>query len=245
MEVEGLYRLPVPTKPRAIITAAAGDHIEYLPYVRSYFQAYADRTKADYIEVTGDMRPDWPMSIKWRMPSYGWHYDQVLMVDCDVFIKPDAPDIFEIDAAFAGVDEFPDYTDKEWYYKEAAEYLRSQGVQFKPFDRCMNAGVMLVERGSLDLYHEPKAKYPKYWCGEQYWLWHQLQGKDRVVYLDPRWNWGYLKHLRNAFWDGVADANFIHLNNLLNNKPLRTELLKKLTADYPLQKNFGYAATSI
>ncbi len=213
-EAQGLFQCPVVRKPRAVITCAIGEqHQELLSHTRPYLQEYADRCGADYCEFTNDLRPDWPMANKYRMTSYAWHYEQSLLIDCDVLVKLDAPDIFEEagESPIAARDERPDYRPDDWFVDECRDFYKSQGVEFQP-GRCVNAGVMVLRHEALEkgLYIEPPKPYPKYWCGEQFWLWYQTRDTG-VKWLDDRFNWAAI---REDFNRGVDDAWFIHLNGV-------------------------------
>ncbi len=160
-EAQGLFRCPVPRRPRAVITCAIGDHyLAVLELTRPRLRAYAQRCGAEYLEITDDLRPDWPMANKYRMAHLAWHYEQSLLIDCDVIVRPHAPDIFDAagDAPIAGRDERPDYRD-DWYINEASEFYDSQDVQFQ-IDRCMNAGVMVFRPDALERYSEPPKPIP-------------------------------------------------------------------------------------
>ncbi len=210
-EAQGLFRCPVPRRPRAVITCAIGDHyLAVLELTRPLLKAYAQRCGAEYLEITDDLRPDWPMANKYRMAHLAWHYEQSLLIDCDVIVRSSSPDIFDAagDAPIAGRDERPDYRD-DWYINEASEFYASQDVQFQ-IERCMNAGVMVFRRDALDRYSEPPKPYPKYWCNEQFWLYYQTRDVP-MRWLDDRFNWAAI---RNDFDAGLANAWFIHLNGI-------------------------------
>ncbi len=227
-EAQGLFRCPVPKKDKAVITCAIGaEHAELLDRTRPFMRAYARKCGADYIEFNDDHRPDWPMANKYRMASFAWHYDQSLMVDCDVLILPDAPDIFAAaaDAPIAARDEKPDYRPTDWYQAECPAFYDSQAVAFEP-TRCINAGVMVFRADAVHLYHEPPKPYPKYWCAEQFWLWYQTRDVP-VHWLDDRFNWAAI---RVDFYDGLHEAWFVHLNGMPHADRLR--LLADLNAKY-------------
>lgn len=211
LEAQGLFRCPVNRGRRAVITCATGgEHLELLASTRPLLAAYADRCGADYYEITNDLRPDWPMANKYRMTSYAWHYDQSLLIDCDVLIRPGAPDIFNAagDSMLAMRDERPDYED-DWFRNESRQFYASQGVEFE-IDRCGNAGVMVFRPEALDAYSEPSKPYPKFWCNEQFWLYYQTRNMP-IRWLDDRFNWG---SIRKDFAAGIQDAWFIHLNGM-------------------------------
>jgi hypothetical protein len=220
-EAEGQYRLPVVRKPRGIVTFATGDHLKVLDLTRPYLQAYADRCGAEYVELTNNMHHRWAICNKFRMASIAWHYDQCLLIDSDIIVKPSAPDIFEAvgpDCVLAGRDEWGDYQGSKWYAGESKEFYESQGVQFEIQNRqCMNAGMMLFTPAICDLYFEPPDPYPRYWCVEQFWWWYQIRDVE-VTWLDDRWNWPWI---RKDFAAGAKDAYFLHFNGI---KDMETRL---------------------
>lgn len=232
-ECQGLYRHPwVQPKSRAIVTCAFGEHLEVLEHTRPLMQDYAKRCNADYIEITNDMHQDWPMANKWRASSYAWLYDQILYVDSDVIIKPNAPDIFEAGSpeTFSVRNEIHDYEGREgWYIPQVDEYFHSQGVSHN-LSNMANGGVMLYGRKTLDLYQPPEKPYSKFWCVDQFELTRKLELEpDRAQWLEDRWNWSFIL---SSFWEGINQAWFIHVNG---SRPTsyRVDLIKRLIAgDY-------------
>lgn len=211
-EAQGLFRVPVARRPRALITCGAGDHYDrLLAITRPHLARYAARCGADFVELGGDLRPAWPMANKYRMTRLAWHYDHALLIDADCLPTPGAPDIFDAagSASIAARDERPDYRPADWFAVEAADFYASQLVEFYP-DRCINAGVMVFRPEALEYYTEPPRPYPKYWCGEQFWIWYRTRNAF-IEWLDDRYNWAAI---RSDFRDHLGDAWIIHLNGI-------------------------------
>ncbi len=58
-------------------------------------EAYARRVGADFILLAGDASPGWQMGNKYRFTEVARRYELSVLVDCDVVIRPNAPNIFE------------------------------------------------------------------------------------------------------------------------------------------------------
>ena len=216
LEARGRYRLPVIRKPRVIVVYYEAAHAGVMEVTRPSMQAYADRCGANLVELTGVFHHGWSMCDKWRMSNVAWNYDQALLLDSDVFVMPQAPNIFEEfnEYQFAGVDEFPNYGymgPADWWREEAAAFYKSQGIEFVP-KAGVNAGVMLFNDTPTmcDIYREPESPYPKFWCLEQFWLWYKLESV-KWASIDHRWNWAYI---RKDFAEGVESAYFVHFNSI-------------------------------
>jgi hypothetical protein len=161
--------------------------------------------------------------------EYLYRFDQVLILDADVYVRASAPDIFlELgDADFAGVVErtmplTPAYEDKVWKH--------SQG-QFSPLDTVgwdwtekgahyYNMGVMLLGSGFRQYLHGEtpeqflrRPEFQRFIDGVGHWRWSTDQTllnwwlKDCGMQTrDLDWRW-------NALFGAVRDhrpAHFVH-----------------------------------
>jgi hypothetical protein len=224
-------------KGKALITLALDDHREVLELTLPYMEAYAKRIGAELVVLTDNQRITDPMANKWRIGHLAKAFERTLYVDSDVFIKPDAPDIFELPAKLGARDERPDYSYRPgWYESEAAELFFHQGVKHT-LERCINGGVLLLTNDTASLYDEPDFSIcPRRWCSDQYWLSYRMEtNPEKVIWLDDRWNWGFI---RNDWWQGLEDAWFIHFNG---SRPLayRKELIAQVIAGDYTKKPMG------
>ena len=156
-------------------------------------------------------------------------YGQIAIIDADVYIRPDAPNIFDQlgDATFAGVLErdmplTPAYLDKIQKYSKG-QYSRLNDVDWLWNDRgaaFYNMGVMVFSYKLLDYLHGQTPKqfiqrpeFERFVNGEGHWRWSTDQTllnwwvKDSGMNTrDLNWKW-------NALYGGVksvAEAYFVH-----------------------------------
>ena len=79
--------LPEKTKDIAVCVIPANEPaLELLGITRDSIKSYAKKCDADYIELTGDQHPDWPMANKWRVHKVSSTYEKTLYLDSDVFV---------------------------------------------------------------------------------------------------------------------------------------------------------------
>lgn len=155
-------------------------------------------------------------------------YDQVLVLDADVYVRPEAPDIFSVSSApFAGVVErdmplnvqyrekvrkhsfgqFDNLRDVEWKWDE-------RGAQY------FNMGVMLLHQNILPFLSEDspsqflrRPEFERFINGDGHWRWSTDQTllnwwlkKAAITTHCIDWNW-------NALYGAVQDvseAHFVH-----------------------------------
>ena len=95
---------------------ANDDAQQLLDVTRHSIQKYAEKCGADYIELKDDQHPTWPMANKYRVYNVSSVYDKTLYLDCDVMIKDDAPNLFELtpDDKFCVLEEISDWENRRW-----------------------------------------------------------------------------------------------------------------------------------
>jgi hypothetical protein len=159
--------------------------------------------------------------------AYLGQYDQVLILDADIYVRDSAPDIFEeAQTPFAGVLErampltpvyaekvrkhsrgqFETLTDVDWdWNQDGAAYF--------------NMGLMLLHRSLLYYLHDTpeqfirRPEFERFVNGEGHWKWSTDQTllnywlkKDRIPCSNLDWRW-------NALYGAVQDsraAYFVH-----------------------------------
>ncbi|OGY44216.1 MAG: hypothetical protein A3B89_03655 [Candidatus Buchananbacteria bacterium RIFCSPHIGHO2_02_FULL_40_13] len=88
-------------------------------------KAYADKIKADYIEITERKFPDFPPTYeKMQIYELGKNYDHCLLIDADFLIHPDAPDFTA--GIFPGYVGFLDGFAADLYF-ELDKYFKADG----------------------------------------------------------------------------------------------------------------------
>ena len=204
-----------------------------------------NRSKESYEKHGGFL----PIYEKENAFSYWPKYDQICIVDSDIWIRPDAPNIFEElteEYDFGGVSE-ASMPIHDWYKKKILNYSQMQYGQLKlpwKFDRAtgypfMNMGLMLMNK-SLAKYlngetahqfiRRPEFKSfvdgmgPWKWSTDQTLLNYWIQ-KERIKTKNLDWKW-------NALFTAVKDpkeAYFVHffLKDKLPNRGENVEELMK------------------
>jgi orotate phosphoribosyltransferase len=211
--------------------------MELLDTTREGVKDYAKRCGADYIELTGDQCPDWPVSNKFRVHSVAKVYKKTLYLDCDIAISKDAPNIFEEtpDDKISAVDEWFVWEGKrntQWIidqqekivHRDGGKRLRDRWIKNGNFETesMLNGGVLVIPQSSADLYKQPENPYSKFWCFDQHMLTLNL-GKE-VNKLDERYNVSFNDQ---EFWDKISSAYFVHVNNIKDTQ-FRKNLLPRV-----------------
>jgi hypothetical protein len=211
--------------------------------------------------TSGRSRESWekhggflPIFEKENAFTYLKSYDQVAIIDADVWIRPDAPNIFEEmheKFDFAGVveREMPvteQYRQKILNYSQMQygniqldwKWSKTHGAEF------MNMGVMVMNkkidqylRGDTPQQFIRRPEFKPFVDGHGPWKWSTDQTllntwikkeKMKVKNLDWKWN-GLYKGIKD---DKVKEAHFVHffLKDLLPNKGENVEELMKNVA---------------
>ena len=231
-------KIPKPTSDYAICVIPANDSaMELLDITREGIQSYAEKCGADYIELTGDQCPDWPVSNKYRVYNVTKLYKKTLYLDCDIAVSKDAPDIFKEtpDDKISAYDEWPIWEEKkrtQWVkneqeiivHKHVSEEIKSRWIKNGSFETrtMLNGGVLVIPQCLAELYKQPDDPYYRAWCFDQHLL--TLTLGEEVHKLDDRFNTSF-NDLN--FWDKISSAYFVHVNNLKDHQ-FRTNLLPRV-----------------
>ena len=212
-----------------------------LDITRKSIQDYANRCEADYIELSGDQHPDWPMANKFRLHGVVLVYKKTLYLDCDVLVLPNAPNIFEVtpDDKISAYDEYPSWEEKkltDWIKGQQEEILHrycDKKTQDRLIDNggfepssMINGGVMVIPQSCAKYYQQPKKEYPRHWCFDQNLLTLTLP-QEKFHLLEKEWNLEYV--LGDAFWYHLPDAHFAHINSLRTEPEFRKFLLQQIS----------------
>jgi hypothetical protein len=162
--------------------------------------------------------------------DYFDRYDQIAIIDADIWIRPGAPNIFDDlrdDVDFAGVVE-ADMPITPQYERKIVAYSRGQYGHFPNYPaaqqggyRFYNMGMMVMNKSitkhikgdARSFLNQPRfkdfvdGKGLHKWSTDQtllnYWLW-----KDRVATDTISWKWnGLYRGIRD---DKVKECNFVH-----------------------------------
>lgn len=219
------------TGSRAIALVAGDPESEMaLEKTRPFIEQYANKVNAEVVIIREQPFADYPIGNKWLVRSVAESFDRTLYLDCDVFIRDDAPDIFAHvpREEFAAFDEF-ESVNPNWARKEIDLVVRSQG-DFMPINSMLNGGVMVMNRNNAWLYGPPSLPAPKLHTLDQIFLTFNLWKNGlRPFKLQSAWNWTFV---RPDFWRSIHKAHFIHLAGA---RPInyRCELLSRFaTGDF-------------
>lgn len=178
-------------------------------------------------------------------------YDQIAIVDADIWIRPEAPNIFEDldpNVDFAGVVE-AEMPIQPWYVQKIANYSRMQYGSLKidweytdkhgfPF---MNMGLMVMNksihkylRGQTAKQFIERQEFKMFVDGMGAWKWSTDQTllnywirneKMNIQKLDWKWNALYTAVEQNK----ISDAHFVHffLKDKLPNRGENVSALMK------------------
>ena len=204
-----------------------------------------NRSKESYEKHGGFL----PIYEKENAFSYWPKYDQICIVDSDIWIRPDAPNIFDAidpDMDFAGAVE-QQMPINDWYKQKILNYSQMQYGQLKidwKFDRklgypFMNMGLMLMNKSFAKYLNDEtphqflrRPEFKGFIDGMGAWKWSTDQTllnywirKERMKIQELDWKW-------NALFTAVKDprqAYFVHffLKDKLPNRGENVEELMK------------------
>lgn len=238
--------LPEKRSDRAVCVIPANDWaLELLDITRESIVAYAKKCNADYIELTGDQIPTWPMSNKYRLANVTPVYEKTLYLDCDIRVMPHAPDIFDAtpDDKISVFDEFSNWIDRNWtdwikleqdiivrYLLEDEQYshLLDNGKFVEP-NKMFQGGVLVIPKSLAGWYKQPDRCYPRQACFDQNYLTLTLP-EELHHNLDEKFNLTWQKmdftyvNLHSDFLSKAQSCYFMHVNGELDRK-LRKKIL--------------------
>lgn len=234
-------KLPEQKSDIAICTIGANLIAEQqLNITRKQIIKYANKCKADYIELSGDQFPEYPMYNKYRLYQITSKYEKTLYLDCDIIIKENCPDLFKItpdDKICAyNQNEILKINDKiknTNYYEEMKLDTEKIAMNFNLTisDYIQpNGGVLLIPKKLSPLYKQPSKPFFKTWCFDQHYLSCYLN-KNNFFNLNEIFNWEYIRY---DFWDHLNDSYIIHADG---SRPhaYRLKLLSNL-----IEKNYSF-----
>ena len=225
----------IPKSKNAICVIPANDSaLSQYNITKDNIIKYAQKNNADLVELFGDQSPNDPMCNKYRLSQILGIYEKTLYIDCDIFIKNNAPNIFELTpndkiSIFNEIDYFINTNNNEWITKEQGmivEVIGHENASNHPGEFMFNGGVMVIPRFLAKYYSQPAHPYPNFWCFDQHLLSLKLP-KEKLYLLNYQWNLTYTSNrYKNQFFKNIDSAYFIHLNDSELN--FKVEMLKLL-----------------
>jgi hypothetical protein len=235
-----------PTRDRAVITLVIGDDAEQLHAATGPAQRrYAERIGAEYIVIRGATQDRRMMCAeKWRLKDYVPLWDRTLYLDADVWVMPDAPDVFEVvpPDRIGMVNVEPRMPGLwAWAVPEFHRLLRSQGLTPVTPERVYwNSGVWVGSREHAAYWTPPSHPYPAQWCTEEMWCRLQVDAAGLPIHdLDPRFNWTWPEDRAMERVTAEGRPHFFHFAGMGNaevkewvqpNRVWRLALLRLLSA---------------
>ena len=205
-----------------------------------------NRSEESYMKYGGYL----PIYEKENAFDYLDDYDQIAIVDADIYIRPDAPNIFEdfgTEDAFGAVCE-REMSIQSWYKKKIINYSRMQynplhrnTLDFKPNNlgfEFFNMGLILLNsklfkpflKGQSPREFLMRSEFKDFVDGQGAWKWSTDQTllnyflkryNIPTKHMDGKWNGLY------SAVDNLSDCHFIHffLKDKLPNKGENVEEL--------------------
>jgi lipopolysaccharide biosynthesis glycosyltransferase len=225
------------------VIPANQDAVSLLDVTRDSIIRYAKKCGADYIELSGNQHPDWVMANKYRAHQVSSRYKKTLYVDCDVAIKDETPNIFQITpddkiSACSDFTRFKKWSDTEWIRNEQElivhKVLNSNHKNIKngKFEatEMLNGGFLVIPQSLADYYKQPSKPYPRQWCFDQNYLTLTLPD-DKLNLLSLKFNNTTVASTKSKdtiicseFWEELDECYIVHANGIKNNE-IRKDIL--------------------
>jgi hypothetical protein len=241
-----IKELPEPKHRRAILTIAPDTRPQLeLEISRPTFKRYSEEFEADYIELTDIEISNHPCGNKYVLTQVSERYEQTLLVDTDIVIMPDAPDIFcEVPLGKWGlVDDMENLvaaSGEDWIMSEMQQICDAIGIENEKPNRAWNSGLFIAPPDAIREYYPPVQPVPFLWCVEQHLHTLNLLQSERVVDLPLRWQAGYPWV---NFPEAIKTAYTIHLNGCHGPHSIRLNLMRHFAAgnrDIPIELSKVY-----
>lgn len=212
---------PQSGKTKAVVTVATGrEFLDLLDVTGPTIKAYAARCDADYIALTNATTSWWGLE-KFRTRHFVEQYDEVLFVDADCIVHPDAPSLFGQDCDVLIHNDAPYLESLAWLKSERREVCEAISMQYDDANLCLNSGVVYTRKAASGVWSEPPSNIPTSHCAEQIVV-EQQAIRHGYRDLDSRFNWQfYFKD----FYAGLDDAYIIHLATCSNKLETARQLL--------------------
>jgi hypothetical protein len=217
---------PLPGR-NCIATLAVGREAnETLALTRESISRYAAKIGADCIELRGRTANWWGLE-KFRMRNIVAAYDRSIFLDCDLIIREDCPDLFEIvSPSEVGIhDDWPFLDQTDWLQAERKSVYDSQGVRGYFGPNCLNTGVVVCSRSHADIWAPPPLQpFPTSHCAEQIWIENSIVGKFGIHPLATKFN---TQFWMKDFSSLLPAAKIIHFANAPHKPTAIKEVLTK------------------
>lgn len=208
-----------PQSKCAVVTLVVGDRAsQWAAFTLPRMRAYAASCGADFICLSDDQSPDYPLGNKFRLMSIAANYDRILYIDADAFVSHRAPSAFDSlrpefihihqDRPLHATSRCPEIRDNDWLTLDSYMLSETQGVDFTEV-RSLNTGVVLFDRDHAKMWERPQQPFVNYHTAEQSWTeMNCLRHDIPIRFLEPRWNHQYWM---GDFESAIEDAYIVHM----------------------------------
>jgi len=231
-----------PTSPRLVVMMAGGKKaLEESKVSAPIVQKYAEEAGADFRvlrsnEVTGPHAKRFLIGNKWRVGAIAKHYKQTLLVDADVLIRPDAPDLFSLTPAdqFGFFNELPYVLASDlvpYFDWSRSQICESQELPKLPYSASPNTGLFLIPGSLAALYGKPDRPWAAEHSVDQQYLAARIlaEGVPHTYWSDELHAIG----LDRDFAQKASTRPFVHFVGL-DSPGERLRKLRKLAGTYPV-----------
>lgn len=228
---ETIESIPPPKSDACIVVVAVGKDMEPLADITlPRMERYAQNCNADLVVLTDDQCEQWPIGNKLRFGAVAKQYSRSLLLDLDIWISDDAPDIFiEHDHGVWMHDDLPllNTAAQKDLCLEIEAIAKEHSIQLPSSPVIRNSGVLLLEQRHAASWLLPNKPIAVSHTAEQAWIDLSLssQWPNEMKCLEPEFNWLWFAR---GFRDGIHSAYFVHLANCPASQRMRLlQMLEK------------------
>lgn len=196
-----VYTINIPVHP---------ERAEFFNICETSICGYAKKIGADFRVIRERSCPtEWPHVEKSRAKGFLREFDRILFLDCDIIVKPDAPDIFDLDPGCFWV-----LSETSWNPCDSQPHHGTLIDRFGPMDcpktpdgrwHYYNTGVMLFDRSQTEVFDN--WDWDRFFCDifEQTYLNGLIIKYGNPRCFDLKWNCMQTFHSRRK-----EEAWFVH-----------------------------------
>ena len=227
--------LPRPKRELCVMVVAPNDRPKKeLLITGDRISRYSQQCGADYLVIDKLPPVGHACAYKHVLSQVAPLYAQTLMVDTDIVIRDNCPNIFaEVPIGLWGMtDDLPRIRmcgGSEWIDREWVSVCDALGLSIE-LAATWNSGLVIAPPDAYREYHAPSVPVPNLWCVEQHAFTHELlKNPSRVHTLPMIWQAGYPWI---DFLDAAQYSHTIHINGC-HHHPTRLALLEHFCQDHP------------
>ncbi len=176
---------------------------------------YAQKINADFVCINENLIDqsrfqdhDFPVHYnKLKIGDYLENYERVLYLDCDLIIKPDTPNLFEIVSLDAiGVMNEGIYAD----YNQEIQAVKNVFGQLDDWQKdYFNSGVMVISKIHRQLFETPTKLFLSPFYEQTYLNWKARDLNYKIEYISDEFNFIF-KNINSSDLNIPESANIVH-----------------------------------